>query len=157
VIEAGSEDEALAQEDGNPHIGFDRVPLDLDKQSHARGQLNKLLSRPAIAWRRIRSSGAAMPSLLLLVRCERAQHGDADARLRGEGGVGGGRFCVRSKWDGSRAPRRHQRAPRVNEAIKASETRQAPFPSDRIRATVSASSAGVPSPSYRSQLMNAAK
>ena len=52
MIEAGSEDEALAQEDGNPHIGFDRVPRDLDKQSHASGQLNTLLSRPAIAWRR---------------------------------------------------------------------------------------------------------
>jgi hypothetical protein len=52
VIEAGSEDEALAQEDGNPHIGVDRVPLDLDKQSHASGQLNRLLSRPAIASRR---------------------------------------------------------------------------------------------------------
>ena len=52
MIEAGSEDEALAQEDGNPQIGFDRVPLDLDKQSHASGQLNKLLARPAIAPRR---------------------------------------------------------------------------------------------------------
>jgi hypothetical protein len=49
VIEAGSEDEALAQEDGNPHIGVDRVPLDLGRQSHASGQLNRLLSRPAIA------------------------------------------------------------------------------------------------------------
>jgi len=65
VIEAGSEDEALAQEDGNPQIGFDRVPLDLDKQSHARGQLNKLLARPAIAWRRKQSSAGAVRSLLL--------------------------------------------------------------------------------------------